>query len=157
MSGNKVALAAVLSLMVSSKRTPLILVAVALLLSACQGLPGGRGPALQQLRITNSGHENIKSLVVLFPGKTADAQAVQVEFGNVPAGTTTEYREVPSGVYGYAAYRYSLGGRELMQPVVDWVGETPMQGQKFTYQIALDSTQVEGRQIELIKVLVDQP
>ncbi len=121
------------------------------------GCNSQQDPALQQLRITNSGREDIKNLAVLFPGNTANSEAVHVEFGDVPAGTTTGYREVPSGVYAYAAYRYTLAGREVTQPVVDWVGEKPMQGQKFTYRISLDSSQVQGGQITLIGALVEQP
>ncbi len=75
---------------------------------------------------------------MLFPGKTADAEAVRVEFGDVPAGGTTGYRDVPSGVYPYAAYQYRLGDRVVTQPITDWIGESPPEGNKFTYRLALD-------------------
>ncbi len=126
------------------------------LLSACS-LPGSPPPALQELRIVNAGNADITGLIVLFPGPTADSQATQVEFGDIPAGKTTEYRSVPGGVYRYSAYQYTLDGRQINQPVVDWVGEKPMEGAKFTYQIQLDPTQMPGRQIELTGVLVDSP
>lgn len=112
---------------------------------------------LQQLRITNSGGEDIHDLVVLFPGATADAVAIHVEFGDVRAGETTGYRDVPSGVYRYAAYEYMVDSRVVNQAVVDWVGESPMQGERFTYSIQLNTTKVPGNQVELVQVSVDQP
>lgn len=114
-------------------------------------------PKLQQLRITNSGNIDIVDLMVLFPGPTWDAEAIRVEFGNILAGQTSEYRDVPSGVYSYAAYKYTLDGRVISQFVTDWVGENPMAGKKFTYQILLDPQKIEGDQITLITVLVDEP
>jgi len=74
---------------------------------------------VQQLRVINSGSVDIKSLAVLFPGKTADSEAIRVEFGDVTAGGTTEYRNVPSGVYRYAAYEYSQNGGVVKQSVMD--------------------------------------
>jgi len=114
-------------------------------------------PELQKLRITNSSNIDITGLVVLFPGPSWDAEASRVEFGNIPAGQTTEYRDVPSGVYRYAAYEYTLDGRVVRQFVIDWVGENPMAGKKFTYQIVLDPKKVEGDQVTLITVLLDEP
>ena len=114
-------------------------------------------PDLQQLRITNSGDTDIVGLVVLFPGSSPNAEASRVEFGNIPAGQTSEYQNVPSGVYRYAAYEYVLDGREEGQFVVDWVGETPMVGKKFTYQLELDIQKSIGNQINLVTVFVDEP
>ena len=114
-------------------------------------------PELQQLRITNSGNTDIIGLVVLFPGPSADAEASKVEFGDIPAGQTSEYRNVPGGVYRYAAYEYILDGQGEGQFVIDWVGERPMVGKKFTYQIALDLKKVVGDRVNLITVLVDEP
>ena len=114
-------------------------------------------PESQQLRITNSGSTDIVGLEVLFPGPRWDAPAYRVKFGNIPAGQTTEYQNVLSGVYRYAAYSYTLDSGIVTQPVLDWVGESPMAGKKFTYQIALDLNKVQGAQMSLITVLVDVP
>ncbi len=112
---------------------------------------------IQQLRIANIGKEDIHDLAVLFPGATSSAAASRVEFGDVRAGETTEYREAPSGVYRYAAYEYTLESRVVNQAVVDWVCESPMQGAKFTYSIQVNTTKVPGNQVELIEVSVDLP
>ncbi len=115
-------------------------------------------PESQQLRITNSGDTDIKGLIVVFPaGQGWDTGTSRIEFGDIPAGQTSEYRNVPSGVYRYAAYEYVLDGREVRQPVIDWVGEEPMAGKKITYQITLDLNKVVGNQVSLVTVLVDEP
>ena len=115
-------------------------------------------PESQQLRITNSGDTDITGLVVIFPaGYGWDAGTSRIEFGDIPAGQTSEYQNVPSGVYRYAAYDYVLDGVKVGQPVTDWVGEEPMAGKKITYQIALDLNKVVGNQVSLIMVLVDEP
>lgn len=107
-----------------------------------------------ELRIANTGDEDIQGLVVLFPDTDPSATA-RIEFGDVVAGETTEYMTVPGGVYRYAAYEYTLDGQTVHQPVMDWVGEVPVEGIRFTYQISLDTTRVRGDQMRLVEVLTD--
>ncbi len=105
---------------------------------------------MQKLRIINQSKLPLHNLVVRFPDE-------RIEFGDVPGGTTTEYREVPQGVYRYAAYDVEVNGQSYEQPVVDWVGETPLQGENFTYIIDVDPArwQTEGQVIQLVKVSTD--
>jgi len=98
--------------------------AALLILTAC-----GWGSDSAQLRITNVGSTPIRNLTVLFPED-------QVAFGDVAVGETTAYREVSQGVYSYAAYRIEVDGELVTQPVIDWVGEAPMDGESFTYALA---------------------
>lgn len=98
-----------------------------LVLSACNS----DTKEVQRLRITNNGSTPIKNLVVCFPED-------YIAFGDIPAGTTTEYKDVPNGVYGYAAYKFEVDGEIVTQRVVDWVGENPMSGILFTYTIDFD-------------------
>ena len=106
----------------------------------------------QRLRITNQSALTLHDLVVRFPDE-------RIEFGDVPGGTTTEYRDVPQGVYRYAAYDVEVNGQKYQQPVVDWMGETPMQGEVFTYLIEADPSQwqTQGQVIQLVQVSTDQP
>lgn len=104
----------------------------------------------------NSGRQDIVGLVVLFPGLATGPASGRVEFGDVPAWQTTEYREVPGGVYRYAAYEYVVDSRVARQPVVDWVGEAPMAGSRFTYRVAFDASKRPGTQILLVEVEVDE-
>lgn len=106
---------------------------------------------LQLLRITNQSKIPLHNLVVRFPDE-------RIEFGDVSGGTTTEYREVSQGVYRYAAYDVEVNGQSYEQPVIDWVGETAMQGKNFTYIIDVDTARwkTEGQVIQLVEVSTDQ-
>jgi hypothetical protein len=84
------------------------------------------------LRVRNTGPDAALSLRVQFPPG-------EVAFGDVRANSTTAYRQVPGGVYGYAAYRLRVDGREASVPVIDWVGEAPLEGAAFTYVVAVDA------------------
>lgn len=86
---------------------------------------------IPRLRVINSGQVSIQKLTVLFP---KDA----INFGDISAGGTTEYREVPRGVYRYSAYQFQMSGETITQPVIDWVGEGPMVGTRFTYKVEID-------------------
>lgn len=103
------------------------------------------------LRVVNTGGEDIEDLTVGFP-------AGRIEFGDVPAGSTTAYREAPDGVYGYAAFRFKIDGQLVTQPVVDWVGEVPMAGKGFTYTLELvpSSHPFMHRMVQLVEVTVDE-
>ncbi len=109
----------------------------------------------QRLRIVNGGSADIIDLFVLFPGPSADSEATRVSFGDLPAGATSGYQDIPGGVYRYAAYEYMLDGHVVNQAVVDWLGERPMVGKDFTYRIELDPRRPAGGQIGLLDVLVD--
>lgn len=117
-----------------------------------QETPGGLFGIPQRLRITNQSTFPLHGLVVRFPDE-------RIEFGEVPAGATTGYQEVALGVYRYAAYDVEVKGQKYQQPVVDWVGETPMPGATFTYILGVDPAkwEMEGQVIQLIEVLGDQP
>ncbi len=106
---------------------------------------------LQKLRIINQSNIHIQNLVVVFPDE-------RIAFGDVSGVASTNYRDVPQGVYRYAAYTFEVNGQKYDQPVVDWVGETPMQGEKFTFIIDVDPArwQSEAQMIQLVKVSIDQ-
>lgn len=100
------------------------------------------------LRVTNSSEQAVQRWWVLFPNESID-------FGNVPSGATTEYKEVRSGVYRYAAFQLELEGQFVEQPVIDWLGESPLPGRSFTYELAL--VPHEGRQIvAIVEVTTDR-
>ena len=113
-----------------------------LILSGCNR----QSAEVPRLRITNNGSVPIKNLVVLFPEES-------IVFGDIPAGTTTEYKDVPNGVFSYAAYQFEVDGEVFTQPVMDWIGESPMSGTLFTYVIDFDP---DGARIQLIEVKNDE-
>lgn len=104
----------------------------------------------QQLRIVNQSAIPLQNLIVIFPEE-------RIEFGDVPAGETTAYRPAPRGVYPYAAYHVELNGQAYDQPVIDWVGESPMPGEAFTYVLDADPSrwEAEGWVIRLVEVVED--
>ena len=100
-------------------------------------------PIGAQLRIINVGSRELEGLVVLFPNQ-------RVEFGDLAVGLVTSYRAASNGVFRYAAYEFRVAGRVQHQPVVDWVGEEPMEGRAFTYSLELVDTPSLGRTIRLV-------
>jgi hypothetical protein len=99
------------------------------LLAAAGTAPSAATPLL---RVRNTGPDPAPSLRVQFPPG-------EVAFGDVRANATTAYRPAPGGVYAYAAYRLRRDGREVSVPVIDWVGEAPLEGSAFTYVVAVDA------------------
>ena len=79
-----------------------------------------------------------------------------MDFGNVGSGETTGYQPIASGVYHYAAYEYLLGDETVFQAVEDWIGERPLAGTHFTYEIVLDPSRAQGDQIQLTRVRTDR-
>ena len=100
------------------------------------------------MRLINDSDYLITNLKIIFPKD-------QLEFGDIKAGAITEYKDVPNGVYRYAAYKYLLNGKEITQPVIDWVGETPLEGILFTYTLAYDPNRPQGQAIQLLEVTKD--
>jgi hypothetical protein len=76
----------------------------------------------------------------------------RITFGDIAPGKNTAYQEVPHGVYRYAAFKFVLNGEEILQPVIDWVGETPMSGRKFTYGLTLDPSGSSWNIVRLVEV-----
>ncbi len=116
-----------------------------IILSSCTS----QSAEVPRLRVTNNGSVLIEDLVVLFPEDS-------IAFGDVPAGTTTDYKGVPDGVFSYAAYQFVVDGQVVTQPVIDWIGESPMSGMLFTYTIDFDpSRENTGDIVRLIDVRND--
>lgn len=124
-----------------------ILVMVVLLgslsLAACDGMGGG-----QKLRIVNASPNAITNLRVMFPEQ-------EIAFGDVAGNETTGYKVFPKGVYRYAAYKYDWNGETVTQPVIDWVGEMPMEGREFTYTISFEPNHPQMLRVQLADVSRD--
>ncbi len=114
--------------------------------------PTSTPPIPQMLRVTNHGTFTLSNLRVRFPDETVD-------FGEVPPGATSAYHTFTRGVYRYAAYDVTVDGKMYQQPVVDWVGEQPMEGSAFTYLLDVNPAwwSTEGQVIRLLQVSADPP
>jgi hypothetical protein len=106
-------------------------------------------PLTARLRIYNSGTMDVENLTVLFPED-------EIKFGDISAGSTTEYLDVPNGVFGYAAYQFEIDGQMITQSVTDWVGEVPLGGDTFTYVITFSSSRSQWEMVKLIEVKIDE-
>jgi hypothetical protein len=83
--------------------------------------------------VENRGSSDLKNLTVWFPRG-------RVEFGDVPAGQISSYRLVFVGVYRHAAYRFTVDGEPISQPIADWVGAVPLFPGIYTYIVSLNET-----------------
>lgn len=122
-----------------------------LVLSSCtsQSASSTQPAKVQYLRIINNGSYDVANLVVIFPGD-------RIGFGTVPAGETTEYKEVLNGVYRYAAYQFLIDEKVISQDVIDWMGENPMDGNSFTYTINFDDDRfATNDSVQLLEVKTD--
>ena len=106
-------------------------------------------PPTARLQISNSGTMDVENLTVLFPEDS-------IKFGDISAGSTTKYQDVPNGVFGYAAYRFEFNGQMITQSVIDWVGEVPLEGITFTYTIDFNSNRPQWGMVKLIEVTIDE-
>ncbi len=106
----------------------------------------------QQLRIFNRGAFTLSHLQVRFPNETVD-------FGDLAPGAISAYHTFTHGVYRYAAYNVTVEGKSYQQPVVDWVGEQPMDGSVFTYLVDVNPAwwTTEGLVIRLVQVNAEPP
>ena len=132
------------------KRRTIAYVLLAVALAAAVAVTGcaATSPSpTSRLRVANRGSAAIQQLALLF-------QKDEIFFGEVAAGATTSYREVPGGVYRYAAFRFAIGGTTVTQPVIDWVGEEPMDGKAFTYAVDADANRLPV--IRLVSVTRDE-
>ena len=111
--------------------------------------------ATQELRVENVGIHAITGLSVFFPRHPSGSAATQIAFGDIAAGSVSAYKTVPGGVYGYGAYHYTVDGKPIDQPALDWVGERPLDGYRFTYQLTLDLTTAPDDRLALVRISVD--
>lgn len=103
-----------------------------------------------RLRVINNGLYLVENLVIWFPEE-------QIRVGNVPVEATTEYVDVPKGVYRYAAYRFEIDGEMITQPVIDFMGEEPLDGTLFTYTIDFDPGRATiNDTVRLVDVKIDE-
>lgn len=104
--------------------------------------------AVSRIRVVNNSNQMLRDLHLLFPRE-------QVTIGDVAAGAASDYVEVTHGVYNYSAFRFLRGDEPVVQPVVDFVGETPLPIDDYTYMLGVD-TDMQDR-LELLTVYGSGP
>ena len=97
-----------------------------------------------RIRVVNESTDALRDLHLLFPRE-------DVAVGDVAAGAASDYVEVTHGVYNYSAFRFLRGGEYVVQPVIDFVGETPLPIDDYTYVLGVDPDR--GDRLALLTVL----
>ena len=99
--------------------------------------------SVSRIRVVNDSSTSLSDLRLLFPED-------EVAIGDVAAGATSGYVAAPHGVYGYSAFRFRRAGALVVQPVIDFVGESPLPTGDYTYLLDVDPRR--GDPIELVSV-----
>jgi hypothetical protein len=98
-----------------------------LFLGGCAALsPSAANP---EIRVANRSQTNFTSVRVGFPSG-------DVEYGPLAAGAASAYESVERA-YRYAFVEVMIGDRRLVMQPIDYVGETPLGGGRYTYAIGL--------------------
>ncbi len=78
-----------------------------------------------EVRVRNGSDLNLDEAALFLPGVT-------LEFLDLEAGETTPYSEVQKA-YDYASAQVVVGQDTARIQVIDYVGETPLKGGRYTY------------------------
>ncbi len=57
--------------------------------------------------------------------------------GALPDGACTEYRRADGDVYDYTFLRFTIGADEFRLQPIDFVGETPLPGGRWSYRFVI--------------------
>lgn len=87
--------------------------------------------SVSRIQVVNDSAVELADLHLLFPQD-------DVAVGDVAAGAASAYVEVPHGVYNHSAFRFLRDGESVVQPVIDFVGESPLPIDDYTYVLGVD-------------------
>lgn len=107
------------------------MLAAALTLLGCSNPFGPSGGV--NVRVANNSSFSFDRVEVVFPEN-------RVDYGGVRANGVSEYAPV-TAAYRYAYIEVQIGGQVLKIQPIDYVGETPLEAGRYTYQL---NVTVEG-------------
>ncbi len=123
------------------KKAALFICIVACLLSCANNKDSG----VVNIRLSNVSAFDFESIIV-------DTSTGNTSFGDLSAGTINEYKEFDLA-YRYAFVQVMIDGEAYTLQPIDYVGETPLSGGNYTYQINVDSS--ESQYTRLILTLFE--
>ena len=107
--------------------TPLLLA----LLAGCPRIVGPDGDDGVALRVANESAQAFERVIVRWPG-------LNQEFGPIASGASSDYRAVDFA-HRYAYIEVHLANDTLILQTIDYVGESPLPGGRYTYALDVDS------------------
>lgn len=116
---------------------------LALAPASCSGLASS-GPV--EIRVQNASAVVMQDVVVGFPEVTTgggdpvepgDAESGDVDYGTIDPGAATPYRTIGKA-YRYTAVTVLVEGEEVELVPIDYVGEDPLDGGRYTYELHYD-------------------
>lgn len=110
---------------------------VLLAAAGCQ-MPFWPGPV--EVRVRNASEVEFGSVVMGFPHET-------LTYGPMPAGGASAWSAVEEA-YRYAAFAVTVDGETLRLQPIDWVGEEPLDGGRYTFELDVDEGNLVFRLIE---------
>ncbi|MGH7470587.1 MAG: hypothetical protein ACRENP_21790 [Longimicrobiales bacterium] len=111
---------------------PSLFVLLVCQLTACSSI---LGPQDVRIRVRNAS-------IVDFESTTLDFSNQTERYGAVSAGATTDYRGVDRA-YSYAYVEVLAGGQRYVMQPIDYVGEKPLKGGSYTYELNLNPTNTQ--------------
>jgi hypothetical protein len=102
---------------------------------------GGMRATPVQVRVANLSDVDLERVVVKFPSQEED-------YGRIPAGGRTEYREIGEA-YRYAHVVAGIDGRTVELQPMDYVGEKPIAPGNYTYELSYNPAASPRQQLQL--------
>lgn len=113
------------------KNVVFLLLPVLMFLHGCSKKDTAENDAVL-IRIKNTSTFNYEKVVVNTGGG-------ENNYGSIPSGQFSEYKEFTSA-YRYAYIRLEINGQTALLQPFDYVGETPLEDGKYTYEVSVDGT-----------------
>jgi heat shock protein HslJ len=105
---------------------------------------------IARIRVSNGGAVDFDDVTVQFPGLTGRADewtigGTTIDYGRVPAGSSSFYGYSGTAVYRYAQVEVSAGGKVYRFQPGDYVGEKRLKPGRYTYVLTLEGERVDLR------------
>ncbi|MDT0649564.1 hypothetical protein [Autumnicola edwardsiae] len=119
----------------------LILIIAITTLNSCSNDDDSGNQSEIEIRLSNTSQVDFRNVIV-------NTSNEYVEFGDIDTGQTTEYK-IFETAYRYAFIELEIDGETYTIQPIDYVGETPLENGKYTYQIDANDSQTRYGKLNL--------